>query len=235
MMGALIHSPLFAVAVTVAVYFGARSLYTRWHYFLLNPVLISIAVLIALLKALGLDYRTYDQGGRIISFFLGPAVVALGVVLHLQWKTLRARWASVGISILAASLVGIASAAGAAMALGASAQAAASIAPKSVTTPIAMGISAKLGGVEPLTAALVVAAGVLGAVLGPPFLRLLGVRDPVAFGLAMGAASHGIGTARAMEEGPAQGAAGSLAICLNGLATALLAPPMWWLLRWLAQ
>lgn len=234
-MPVLIHSPLFAVAATVAVYACASWLYRRTGWFLLNPVLVSIACLIALLKLLGLDFRTYDQGGRIISFFLGPGVVALGVVLHQQWPKVRAMAGPITVSILAASLVGMLSAAGAAMLLGASDQAVASVLPKSVTTPIAMGIAAKLGGLEPLTAALVVSAGVLGAVLGPPFLRLLGVRSPLAFGLAMGAASHGIGTARALEEGREQGAAGSLAICLNGLATALLAPPVLWLLRCLVQ
>jgi predicted murein hydrolase (TIGR00659 family) len=230
-MRAIITSPMFAVAVTVIIYFAAQKLYERFRWFFLNPVLISISAIIVLLKLLGLDYRTYNEGGSIISFFLGPAVVALGVLLHEHWQTVRAHWASIGVSILAASLVGIVSAAGAAMALGASPEAVASLAPKSVTTPIAMGITAKLGGLEPLTAALVVSAGVLGAVLGPPFLRLLGVRDPLAYGLAMGASSHGIGTARALQDGALPGAAGSLAICLNGLATAILAPPIMWLLR----
>ncbi len=230
-MRALITSPLFAVAITVAIYFAAQKLYARWRFFFLNPVLISIAGIIALLKLLDLDYRTYNEGGRIISFFLGPAVVALGVLLHEHWQTVRAHWLALGTSILASSLVGIVSAAGAALALGASPEAAASLAPKSVTTPIAMGIAQQLGGLEPLTAALVVSAGVLGAVFGPPFLRLIGVRDPLAYGLAMGTAAHGIGTARALQDGTLPGAAGSLAICLNGLATALLAPPIMWLLR----
>lgn len=233
-MRAMISNPMFAVAITVAIYFAAQKLYERWRFFLLNPVLISITGLILLLKLLDLDYRTYNQGGRIISFFLGPAVVALGMLLHEHWQTVRAQWRALGPAILAASLVGIVSAGGAALALGASPEAAASLAPKSVTTPIAMGVAAQLGGVEPLTAALVVSAGVLGAALGPPFLRLIGVRDPLAFGLAMGAASHGIGTARALQEGSLPGAAGALAICLNGLATAILAPPIMWLLRALA-
>ena len=231
-MRAIISNPIFAVAVTVAVYFAAQRLYLRFRYFWLNPVLLSIAGLIILLKALDLDYRTYNQGGRIISFFLGPAVVALGMVLHQQWQTMRAQWASLGVSILAASLVGIVSATGCAIILGASPEAAASLAPKSVTTPIAIGITAKLGGLEPLTAALVVSAGVLGAVFGPPFLKLIGVRDPLAYGLAMGASAHGIGTARALQDGTLPGAASSLAICLNGLATAILAPPIMWLMRW---
>lgn len=227
----LLSSEVFGVAATLGVYFGAWRLYHRWPIFLLNPVLVSIVCLIALLKILGLDYSDYNRGGRIISFFLGPAVVALGVVLHRKWDMLRAKWRSLAVSILAGSAVGICSAAGTAAWLGATDQAVASIIPKSVTTPIAMGIAAKLGGIEPLTAGLVVSAGVLGAVLGPPFLRVLGVRDSLAFGLAMGAAAHGIGTARALEEGGTQGAGASLAICLNGLATALLAPPLLWLLR----
>jgi len=108
--------------------------------------------------------------------------------------------------------------------MGASKEIVASIAPKSVTTPIAMSISGKIGGIPPLTAALVICTGIFGAILGPAILKLFKVKDKVAFGLAMGSASHGIGTARAAEEGQLEGAVSGLAICLNGVATAILTP-----------
>ncbi len=229
-MTGLIRSPLFAVALTFLVYHLAQRLYGRFHLALFNPVMVSIAVLIVILRTTGLDYQTYNQGGKLISFFLGPAVVALGAPLYRQIEEIRKQGRAMLISLAVGSVVGVLSAALTARLLGAPVEVVASLAPKSVTTPIAMGIAAKIGGLEPLTAALVIATGILGAVAGPAFLRLIGVRSPTAFGLAMGAASHGIGTARAVEEGELQGAAAGLAICLNGLATALITPFLMWLI-----
>ncbi len=217
-------SKTFSVFITFLAFYGAQRLYLRFKYFWLNPVLLAILGLMAFLTLTGLRYEDYFQGGQIISFFLGPSVVALGVPLYLQMEEIRKRGRAIGVSIAVAAVVGVLSAAGTAALLGASAPVVASIAPKSVTTPIAMGIAEKIGGIPPLTAAIVIATGILGAVIGPGILRLCGVHHPVAFGLAMGAASHGIGTARAVEEGEVQGAAGGLAICLNGIATAVVTP-----------
>lgn len=223
-MKELVNSPLFAITVTFVTYFLAQQLYARKPFPFLSPVLVSIVVLICLLKLIGLDYHTYNRGGKIISFFLGPAVVALGVPLYEQLAEIKRQGLPVLISIIVASVVGVVTAAGTAVLLGASTEVAASLAPKSVTTPIAIGIAEKIGGIPSLTAALVIAAGVLGAVAGPAFLKIIGITDKTAFGLAMGAASHGIGTARAMEEGRLEGAASGLAIGLNGLATAVVTP-----------
>lgn len=211
---------------TVAVFFAARRLYARLGFFLLNPVLVAIVALIAFLEGMGVDYETYNKGGRLLSFWLGPAVVALGVPLYLQFDAIRRRGRAILVSILAGSLVGIATGAGVAALLGASRAVVLSLAPRSVTTPIALGIAERIGGLPPLTAALVIASGVLGAVIGPALLRRAGVTDPTAVGLALGAAAHGIGTARAVEEGSAEGAGAGLAIGLMGLATALLTPPL---------
>jgi predicted murein hydrolase (TIGR00659 family) len=151
-------------------------------------------------------------------------VVALGVPLYLRLEEIKRRGKAILISILLGSVVGVISAAGIAATLGASKEVISSLAPKSVTTPIAMGIAEKLGGIPPLTAAIVIATGILGAVLGPSFLKILKIKSATAFGLAMGAASHGIGTARAVEEGEVQGAISGLALCLNGIFTAILTP-----------
>ncbi|MGQ9794832.1 LrgB family protein [Desulfosoma sp.] len=223
-MMAFFTSRVFSVFVTFLAFYAAQRLYRRLQYFWLNPVLLSIVGLMVFLTLMGIPYEDYFQGGQIISFFLGPAVVALGVPLYLQMEEIRKRGRAIGVSMAVAAVVGVLSAAGTAALLGASAPVVASLAPKSVTTPIAMGIAEKIGGIPPLTAAIVIATGILGAVIGPGVLRLCGVRHPVAFGLAMGAASPGIGTARAMEEGEVQGASGGLAICLNGVATAVVTP-----------
>lgn len=221
------------VAATTLVFYAARWLYARLDHVLLNPVLIAIAVLIALLKGLGVDYETYNRGGRLISFFLGPAVVALGVPLYLQLATILRRRRAILFAIVAGSVVGILSGALMAAWLGASPEVILSLAPRSVTTPIAIGIAERLGGLPPLSAALVIASGVLGAVIGPALLHAVGIRDRTAVGLALGAAAHGIGTARAVEEGDVEGASSGLAIGLMGVATAVLAPLLTAALMWL--
>ena len=219
-----LESPLFGLVLTFALYLAAQKLYSIRPIFLFSPVLVAITAIIVILKYSGLPYETYNRGGRLISFFLGPAVVALGVPLYEKLPEIRKRATAITVSIISGSAVGILSAALTAKLLGAPPEVVASLAPKSVTTPIAIGIAGKLGGIEPLTAGLVIATGMLGAVAGPAILDLIGVKSAVPRGLAMGAASHGIGTARAMEEGELQGATSGLAIGLNGIATAVLTP-----------
>lgn len=232
-MEEILKSPVFAIAATLLVYSAARALYRKARFFLLNPVLVSVAVLIAALKLAHLDYWEYMKGAQIIDFFLAPAVVALGVPLYRQLERMKRRSLFILISTALGSLAGILSATIPAGLLGASPELIRSLAPKSVTTPIAVGIAEILGGLPSLTAVVVIATGILGAVLGPPFLKLLRVRSPIAFGLAMGAAAHGIGTARALEEGELAGAASGLAICLNGILTAALAPLAMRLVLWM--
>lgn len=221
-------SPVLSVAATLALFAAARALHRKTRFFLLNPVLLSVAVLIAVLSLTRVPYESYMKGGQVFGFFLAPAVVALGLPLYRQLRRLSRASLPILASTAAGTLVGVLSAVLPAGLLGASPALLASLAPKSVTTPIAIGVSEVLGGLPPLTAAMVIGTGILGAVLGPPFLRAIGVRSPTAFGLAMGAAAHGIGTARALEEGEAAGAASGLALGLNGALTALAAP---WLLK----
>jgi predicted murein hydrolase (TIGR00659 family) len=215
-----------AIVATVLVYVAAQRLYARFRHPLLNPLLLAITTLIVLLEATGVDYAQYDRGGRLISYWLGPAVVALGVPLWSQMEEIVRRGRAMGVSIVAGSVVGIVSGTVTAIMLGAPREVVLSVAPRSVTTPIAMGVAQKLGGLPPLTAVLVISTGVLGAVAGPAVLRLARVRSRTAWGLAMGSAAHGIGTARAVEEGEVEGATSGLAIGMMGLATALLAPPI---------
>jgi len=223
-MTELLTSPTFAIASTLLVYWLAQKVYARWSLPFLNPVLITILALMGMIQGLQIPYERYAAGGQYISFWLGPAVVALGVPLYQHLDTIKRQGVAISIALLAGSIAGIVSAAGLAGLLGASDIIMISIAPKSATTPIAMGIVEKLNGIPSLTAAIVVITGVLGAVIGPTVLRWLGVISPTAFGLAMGAAAHGLGTSRALEEGEIQGAMSGLALCVNGIMTAALTP-----------
>ncbi|WP_455382983.1 LrgB family protein [Salinispira pacifica] len=225
-IGSFVQTPLFGIALTLAVYACARLLYDRTGFLLLHPVLVSIVVIVAILEFTGISYNDYMRGGSIIVFFLGPAVVALGLPLYEELVALRRNAASITAAILFASVTGIVSAVLPALLLGSGRELIASLAPKSVTTPIAMEVARGMGGIPPLTASVVVLTGVFGAVVGPLILRAVGVVEGIAFGLALGAASHGIGTARAVEQGGLEGAASSLALCLNGIVTSLIAPPL---------
>jgi len=224
----LFASPLFGLGLTLLVYAGAKRLYGRVRFFLLHPVLVSIAAIIAALKLLDIDYPTYMKGGGIVAFFLAPAVVALGLPLYRQLRRLASEALPLVLTTAFASAVGIVASVAPVLILGGPRELLASLAPKSVTTPIAIVVSEQIGGLPSLTAAAVVLTGVVGAVAGPVILRLIGITEGIAFGYAMGTASHGIGTARALEAGEVEGAASSLALCMNGIATAVLAP---WIVR----
>jgi predicted murein hydrolase (TIGR00659 family) len=224
---------LLAIAATLAVYAAARWLQRRTGSVLLHPVLVSIVVLIIALRSMGIAYAAYDRGGRVLTFLLGPAVVALGLPLFRQMEEIGRRGRGVLLSIAAGSAAGALSATAAAALLGASDPVVRTLAARSVTTPIAMSIADRVDGIPALAAAVVILSGILGAVIGPPLLRRIGVRSRTAFGLALGAAAHGVGTARAAEEGEVEAASSGLAIGLMGVATAVLAPLVIVLLRWM--
>jgi predicted murein hydrolase (TIGR00659 family) len=216
-------SPAFT-ALTCLVYAAALGLYKKTGLFFLHPVLVSVAALILILRSAGIPYEEYNRGGVFISWLLSPAVVALGVSLYREAGQIRKEARPVILTTVFGSLVGIISAAVPALLLGSPPEVVISLAPKSATTPIAMEIAAKLGGVPSLSAVIVIFTGILGAVIGPAVLKLLRIAEGAAFGLALGFAAHGIGTARAFEQGDAEGAFSSLGLCLNGLATSVLTP-----------
>lgn len=220
----LVATPLFGITLTLVVYLLAQQLYKRVKSVWVNPVLVSILAIILLLKGSGVEYRDYARGGDIILFLLGPSVVALAIPLYQRREEIWQRKRPILIGIFAGSLASILSASGLAWILGGSREVVLSLAPKSVTTPIAISIVEKIGGVAPLTAAIVVLTGCLGAVCGPEFCRRIGITSPIATGLAMGTAAHGIGTARMFEVDRLAGAVAGLAIGLNGLMTTFLLP-----------
>ena len=218
-------TPLLGLTVTLLAYLAGRRLYeASGRNPLLNPVLIAIVLLVALLWIAGVPYRRYFEGAQFVHFLLGPATVALAIPLYRHFAEIRRNALAIAVSIAAGSLAAIASALAVGWALGASERTLLSLAPKSVTTPVAMGISESIGGLPSLTAVLVILTGIVGAVFGTYVLNALGLKDWRARGLGMGTAAHGIGTARAFQVNELAGAFSSLAMGLNALATAILVP-----------
>ncbi|MCM1482814.1 MAG: LrgB family protein [Muribaculaceae bacterium] len=218
------HNKIVLIALTFLVFLGAKMLQRRTGLTILNPILISIIVLICMLTFMGVDYDTYAEGGGYIELWLKPAVVALGVPLYRQLEAIRKQMIPLLAAELAGCVAGIVSVVLVARLLGASREVILSLAPKAVTTPIAMEISSAMGGIPSLTAAVVVCTGIFGAMAGFRMVSMSHIKSPIAGGLSIGTASHAVGTAAAMERGERYGAYSSLGLTLNGLLTAMLSP-----------
>lgn len=214
----------FLLFLTFAVFFVAKLLQKKTGYVLLNPILLTIAALIAFLKLTGISYETYNEAGKLIEFWLKPAVVALGVPLYLQLKQIKKQLLPILLSQLAGCIIGVVSVVLIAHLLGASPETILSLAPKSVTTPIAMEVSKAVGGIPALTAAVVVCVGLFGGIMGFKVMKLLKVHRPISQGLSMGTAAHALGASTAMEVGSKYGAYAGLGLTINGILTALLTP-----------
>jgi len=227
-------SPLLGLTLTLLAYQLAYWIYQRAHFNpLLNPVLLAILMLVAALTLTETPYATYFDGAQFVHFLLCPATVALAVPLYLQFGKLKKLALPLVVALLAGSLTAIVSAVGIAWLLGASETTLLSLAPKSVTTPIAMGIAEKLGGIPSLAAVLVMLTGVSGAVMAKYVLNVLRITDHGVRGFAVGIAAHGIGTARAFQVSEQAGAFAGLGMGMNGLMTAILAPLLLVLWRWI--
>jgi predicted murein hydrolase (TIGR00659 family) len=224
-------TPLFWLTATVGAYLVADALAKAARRNpLVNPVAIAIALIGVTLKITGTDYQTYFSGAQFVHFLLGPATVALAVPLYRNLELVKRNLAPMAAALIAGALVSIFSALLVARALGAPHDVLVSLAPKSVTAGVAMAVSEKLGGAPPLTAVLVIATGILGAVMVTPLMNTLHIRDYAARGFAIGLASHGIGTARAFSVDPVAGVFAGLAMGLNAVVTPALIPAI---LPWL--
>ena len=223
-MHSLVHSEIFDLALVVGTYIAATLLYKKTHLSLLHPLLTSIFVIIVILEVLDIKYESFQQGSHLIHFMLGPSVVALGYVLFEQMKYLKGNVVSILTSVFVGAIVGIISVIAIGKLMGADQSLIATLQPKSVTTPIAMGISEKNGGIPSLTAVIVVAVGIFGSIVGPAVMKVLGIESRIAKGLALGASSHGVGTAAAIQLGAVEGTLSGLAIGLMGIMTAILVP-----------
>ena len=218
------ENKFFLLAITFGFFFFSKLLQKKTGWVVLNPILLAIALLICFLKFTGVSYETYNEAGSLVEFWLKPAVVALGVPLYLQLWMIKKQLMPILVSQLVGCIVGLVSVTIIAKLMGASPAVIMSLAPKSVTTPIAMEVSKAAGGIPSLTAAVVVVVGLFRAICGFKILQVGHVGSPIAQGLSMGTASHAVGTSRAMEVSGKYGAYASLGLTLNGILTALLTP-----------
>lgn len=228
----LAEQPLFFLAITLAAYLvGDRIAAATDRHPLANPVLIAILLVGTALLVSGTSHARYFEGARFVHVLLGPATVALALPIWRNRALIARHWRAIGAALGIGALVGIVSTLALARLLGLSGATLASLAPKSVTAAIAMGIAEQVGGTPPLTAVLVIATGILGAVMVTPLMNLLRIRDYAARGFAVGIAAHGIGTARALQVNEKAGAYAALGMALNGLVTAILVPLLLFLFR----
>jgi predicted murein hydrolase (TIGR00659 family) len=226
-------SPLMGLTITLVAYSVAHRFYLACNKNpLANPVLTSVAILIAFLMVGDISYDDYFEGGQFVHFLLGPATVALAVPLYYQLDRLKKIWLPVTVAIGSGAFIGALSSILIAWSLGASDQTQLSLAPKSVTSPVAMGISEKIGGIPSLTVVLVLLTGIIGAVMAARLFALLRISDDSVKGIAMGVTAHGIGTAHAFTLSAQMGAFSGLAMGLSALATAIIVP---WLVGWLGS
>ena len=218
-------SPLLWLTATLAAYLAADNLQRRLgRHPLANPVLIAVVVLVLVLRVSGTPYQTFFDGAQFVHFMLGPATVALGVPLAAKAQELKRLFLPMIAAVVAGSITAIVTALVVGRAFGASRTTLLSLAPKSVTTPIAMAISEQIGGSPGLTAVLVILTGVTGAIIVTPLRNAFGLKDYAARGLSAGVAGHGIGTARAFQVSELAGTLAGMGLALNGLVTAILAP-----------
>jgi len=221
-------SPLAGLTVTLVAYQAGLWLFERFgRRPVLNPVMIAVVLIALALTVSGIDYRTYFAGAQFVHFLLGPATVALAVPLYNQFNQVRRSALAMIVALLVGSAASALSAVALAWLFGGSVATLLSMAPKSVTSPIAMGVSEQIGGLPSLTAVFVILTGIIAASFGTWVLNLVRVKDWRARGFGMGVAAHGIGTARALQVNEVAGAFAGLGMGLNGLATALLLPTLY--------
>ncbi|MBD9416939.1 LrgB family protein [Pseudomonas sp. PDM16] len=223
-LAAVLHHPLFGVGITLAVYQVALAAYERTRWVFLQPVLVSMAVLICILLSAGLTYEEYRDSTFLLSVLLGPTTVALAVPLFLNLRRIRQLFWPTLITLVVAGIFATALGVALAWAFGAERMMLMTMAPKSVTSPIAMLVAEQIGGVAALAAVFVLITGVLGAMCGPELLRRIGVHHPAAQGMALGITAHAVGTSRALQESEESGAFAALAMSLMGMLTAVVLP-----------
>ncbi|MDN3652372.1 LrgB family protein [Thalassotalea ponticola] len=218
-------SELTGLIITLLAYTLAVALFKRSGANpIVNPVIVSVIIIISVLLVTGISYEQYFVGGKLVHFLLGPAVVALAIPLYQQIHRIKSLLLPITITLMCSIFIGAFSAIYLVQWLGGSELTQLSIAPKSTTTPVAMGIADNLGGIVSLAAGLAAMTGVIGAIFGTKVFSLVGVKDDSVKGVAMGLTSHGIGTARAFQVSPTMGAFSGLAMALTACVTAILLP-----------
>ncbi|MCG2634177.1 MAG: LrgB family protein [Gammaproteobacteria bacterium] len=221
----MVDEPLFGITLTIGAYVLMSTSARRWDW--VNPALFASLLIMGLLWLLQIDYSAYARGGDYVTFFLGPATVALAVPLVKQIRTVKQQLPAILGGVLSGAGVSIVTAGGVAWLMGASPDVVATLIPKSATTAISVELANGLGGVAGLTAVFTTLTGLLGNLFGYWLFARCGIVEPVARGVAMGTAAHGIGTARALQHSELEGGLSSLAMALTGIATAILLVPLY--------
>lgn len=222
----LSQSAFFGIFITIAAYQLGCIIQNKWKLSILNPLLIATVLIIGVLIVFKIDYSTYEVGSKYISIFLTPITVCLALPLYRQIKVLQKNVWAILIGILSGCIGHILVLFGLAFLFKLDKTLLYSLLPKSITTPIAIGISTEIGGLQVITIVAVVIAGITGAAIGPAIIKLFRIREPIAQGLALGASSHAVGTSKAMEMGEIQGAMSSLAIVVTGVMSVIIIPAL---------
>lgn len=215
------NSLFFGVVVSILAYQLGMIIRRKWKLAVLNPLLISIVIVIAVLLIFHVDYDAYNEGAKYLSYLLTPATVCLAIPLYEQLEHLKKNIKAIAAGILAGVLSSLGSVLALAAAFGLSHEEYVTLLPKSITTAIGMGVSEELGGIVTITVAVIIVTGVLGNIIAELVCRVFRIQEPVAKGIAIGSASHAIGTARALEMGEVEGAMSSLSIAVSGILTVI--------------
>lgn len=213
------NSMYAGVTLSIAAYLIGSALKKKFKLGILNPLLVSIAITILVLIVGNVDYEVYNEGAEYISWFLTPATVCLAIPLYEQWDLLKKNWKAVMAGIISGVLTSLMTVFVLSVIMGLSHEEYVTLLPKSITTAIGMGVSEELGGYVTITVAVIVVTGVLGNIIGEFVCKVFHIKEPISKGLALGSASHAIGTARAMEMGETEGAMSSLSIAVSGILT----------------
>ena len=222
-MSELASSPFFGITLTIVAYWVGVRAQKKTGLVVCNSMLITVALIIAVLTVFHSPYEDYYQGGSLINLFLGPATACMAVTVYAKMDLLKKYWLPVLAGCLAGTVTSIGSILVLSRLFGLDKDMTASLLPKSVTTPIATAVSEGHGGIVPITVAAVIVTGILGNLAAPFLVKLFRVKDPVAAGLGIGTCSHALGTAKALEMGETEGAMSGLAVGICGIFTALLA------------
>ena len=214
-------SATFGVVISIIGYGLGVLIRNKTGIGIFNPLLISIIFVMVILSVFHIDYRDYNSSAKYLSYLLTPATVSLAVPLYLHIDRLRRNWVGIAVGLISGSITSMGSVLVMSVLFGLSHKQYVTLLPKSITTAIGMGISDELGGLVTISVAVIIITGILGNVLAVTICRLFRITDPVAKGLAIGAAAHAIGTSKAMEMGDIEGAMASLAIVVNGLITVI--------------
>lgn len=224
MRDVLLNNPFFGFILSLLCFEIGKKIFIKFKNPLFNPLLIAIVLIIGFLYCFNIPLEKYEYGGNIISFFLAPATVALGLPLYRQYDALKKNFIPIFIGSIIGSITAISSVIILGKLLGIERVLLISFVPKSITTPIGIEVSKLLGGLPSITVFAILVTGVAGNIFAPIVCKGLKIKHPVAKGLGIGVSSHAVGTAKAMEMGEIEGAMSALSIVVAGIITIFLAP-----------